>query len=275
MAHDGVEREPEMSDSEAHSKVRNETADPDAAKVLSDATEVDSSDTHSENADADDEPRSDNEVSTCAQTDELEEASPPEPSNTDSDAEEPRREPLPLNDPIEAEGVVEAILFAADTSLPAARIAQIMGVGDARSVRKQIQALNERYRQQGTSFRIEEIASGFQMLTLSKFNPWLSKLNRSRQDSRLSPAALETLAIIAYREAEDKPVVRAEIEAIRGVSVGEVLNRLLEMNLVRIAGRAEQLGRPMLYGTTKRFLEVFGLASLKDLPSVEELKRPE
>lgn len=180
-----------------------------------------------------------------------------------------------VHDTIDSQAVVEAILFAADSPMTAARIAQIMGVGDARSVRKQIQALNARYRENGTAFRIDEIAGGFQMLTLPQFNPWLSKLNRSRQDSRLSPAALETLAIVAYREAEEKPVVRAEIEAIRGVSVGEVLSRLLELNLVKIIGRAEQIGRPMLYGTTKRFLEVFGLSSLNDLPTVEELKRPD
>ena len=94
---------------------------------------------------------------------------------------------------------------------------------------------------------------------------------RAKQESRLSPAALETLAIVAYKQ----PVLRAEIEAVRGVTVGEVLNRLREMNLIKIVGRDEQIGRPMLYGTTRRFLEVFGLANLKDLPQVEELKPPE
>lgn len=172
---------------------------------------------------------------------------------------------------IDAENVVEAILFATDSPLPAARIAQIMGVGDARTVRNHIRALNELYERGGAAFRIQEIAGGYQMLTLPKFNPWLAKLLSARQQSRLSPAALETLAIVAYKQ----PVLRVEIEAIRGVAVGEVLNRLREMNLIKIVGRDEQLGRPMLYGTTKRFLEVFGLASLKDLPKVEELKPPE
>ncbi len=174
-------------------------------------------------------------------------------------------------DTIEAEGVVEAILFATDSPLPPPRIAQIMGVGDARTVRKHVNALNERYEKMGSAFRIEEIAGGFQILTLPKFNPWLTALLRTRHDTRLSPAALETLAIVAYRQ----PVLRADVEAIRGVSVGEVLHRLREMNLIKIVGRDEQIGRPMLYGTTKRFLEIFGLASLKDLPKVEELKPPE
>ena len=109
------------------------------------------------------------------------------------------------------------------------------------------------------------------MLTLPAYNTWLTKLVRTRNDARLSPAALETLAIVAYKQ----PVLRAEIEDIRGVQCGEVINRLREMNLVKIVGRAEDLGRPMLYGTTKRFLEVFGLASLEDLPQVEQLKAPE
>ena len=181
-------------------------------------------------------------------------------------------EPAPdAADTIEAQGVVEAILFATDSPLPPPRIAQIMGVGDARTVRKHVNALNERYEQMSSAFRIEEIAGGFQILTLPKFNPWLTALLRTRHDTRLSPAALETLAIVAYRQ----PVLRADVEAIRGVSVGEVLHRLREMNLIKIVGRDEQIGRPMLYGTTKRFLEVFGLASLKDLPKVEELKPPE
>ncbi len=192
-------------------------------------------------------------------------------ASTDTTPAEPQEVVAETGETIEAYRVVEAILFATDSPLPPKRIAQVMGVGDARTVRKHIDRLNELYGQQGAAFRIEEIAGGFQMLTLSKFNPWLVKLLRARQDSRLSPAALETLAIVAYKQ----PVLRADIEAIRGVAVGEVLNRLRELNLVKIVGRDEQIGRPMLYGTTKRFLEVFGLSSLKDLPKVEELKPPE
>lgn len=169
--------------------------------------------------------------------------------------------------PIEPRRVVEAILFATDSPLPAAKIASILDVGDARDVRKHIAGLNEEYEARGMSFRIEEIAGGYQMLTMPIYNTWLSRLLRVRQETKLSPAAMETLAVVAYKQ----PVTRSEIESIRGVAAGEMLNRLREVNLVKIVGRAEDLGRPLLYGTTKRFLEVFGLGSLEDLPQVEAL----
>ncbi len=167
--------------------------------------------------------------------------------------------------------VIEAILFTAEQPLSLARIVGILGVGTAREVRNHIKALNRRYEETGAAFRIEEIAGGFQMLTLPAFNSWLRRFRQSRQESRLSQAAMETLAVVAYRQ----PVVRAEIEAIRGVAAGEMLNRLRELGLIKIVGRAEDVGRPILYGTTRRFLEVFGLSSLEDLPAVEELKPPE
>jgi segregation and condensation protein B len=167
--------------------------------------------------------------------------------------------------------IVEAVLFATDAPLAGGKLAQIVGVGDARDMKKQIAELNELYEQNGQAFRIEEVAGGFQMLTLPEYNTWLTKLLRARNESKLSPAALETLAIVAYKQ----PVLRADIEGIRGVQCGETLNRLREMNLIKIVGRAEDLGRPMLYGTTKRFLEVFGLADLDGLPQVEQLKPPD
>lgn len=171
---------------------------------------------------------------------------------------------------IHTEQVVEALLFASDNPLTLPKIVSILGVGSAREVRKLIAALNERYEQQGAAFRIVGIAGGYQMMTLPPFNTWIRRLKQSRQESRLSPAAMETLAVVAYKQ----PVVRAEIEAIRGVSAGEMLNRLRELGLVKIVGRAEDVGRPMLYGTTKRFLEVFGLSGLEDLPEVEEFGPP-
>ena len=109
------------------------------------------------------------------------------------------------------------------------------------------------------------------MLTLNVYNPWLKKMLRVRSDNKLTPAALETLAIIAYKQ----PIIRADIEAIRGVAVGDGLRNLMYKGLVKITGRAEILGRPMLYGTTRKFLEIFGLNSLKDLPKVEELRNPD
>jgi segregation and condensation protein B len=167
------------------------------------------------------------------------------------------------------ESVVEAVLFASDESLTAARLGDIVGTG-VKQIRQHIQNLNDKYQANNSAFRIEQIAGGYQMLTLSDYNAWLKKLLRARSDSKLSPAALETLAIIAYKQ----PVIRADVEAIRGVQVGEVIRNLMYKGLVKIVGRAEVLGRPMLYGTTRKFLEVFGLNSLKDLPKVEELKKP-
>ncbi|HOW71862.1 MAG TPA: SMC-Scp complex subunit ScpB [Phycisphaerae bacterium] len=171
---------------------------------------------------------------------------------------------------LSTERVVEAVLFTSDAPLTLAKIVSIMGTGSAREVRKIIQGLNKEYDKTGNSFRIEEIAGGFQMLTIPAYNTWLRRLRQSRQDSKLSPAAMETLAVVAYKQ----PVVRAEVESIRGVSAGETLSRLRELGLVKIVGRAEDVGRPMLYGTTKHFLQVFGLSSLEDLPAVEELQAP-
>ena len=167
------------------------------------------------------------------------------------------------------ESVVEAVLFASDEPLTEARLANIIETS-SKQVRQHIKNLNDKYRANNNAFRIEKIAGGCQMLTLSPYNHWLKKLLRARSDNKLSPAALETLAIIAYKQ----PVIRADIEAIRGVAVGEVIRSLCYKGLVKIVGRAEVLGRPMLYGTTKKFLEVFGLNTLKDLPKVQELKEP-
>jgi segregation and condensation protein B len=167
------------------------------------------------------------------------------------------------------ESVIEAVLFASDESLTDARLASIVETS-AKQVRQHIKNLNDKYQANNNAFRIEQIAGGYQMLTLSPYNHWLKKLLRARSDNKLSPAALETLAIIAYKQ----PVMRADIEAIRGVAVGEVIRSLSYKGLVKIVGRAEVLGRPMLYGTTKKFLEVFGLNTLKDLPKVQELQEP-
>ena len=167
------------------------------------------------------------------------------------------------------ESVTEAVLFASDESLTEARLADIVGV-PVRQIRQHVKSLNERYQANSNAFRIEKIAGGYQMLTLSCYDSWLKKLIRVRDDSKLSAAALETLAIIAYKQ----PVIRADVEAIRGVAVGEIIRSLIYKGLVKIVGRAEVLGRPMLYGTTKKFLQTFGLDSLKDLPKVEELKKP-
>jgi len=171
---------------------------------------------------------------------------------------------------VTTETVVEAVLFASDEPLNAKRLSNIVETGVSQ-VRKDVANLNEKYKENNHSFRIEEIAGGYQMMTLADYNSWLKKLFRNRSDTRLSPAALETLAIVAYKQ----PIIRADIEAIRGVAVGEMLRSLMYKGLVKIVGRAEVIGRPMLYGTTRRFLEVFGLNTLKDLPESEDLKKPD
>ncbi len=164
--------------------------------------------------------------------------------------------------------VVEAILFTSDSPLPAARIAELAELRGERAVKDAVTALNKRYERDGSAFRIESLAGGYQMLTRPEFHGVITRLLRDRSDSRLTQAALETLAIVAYRQ----PILRADVEAIRGVACGEVLRGLLERQLIKIVGRAKVIGRPMLYGTTRRFLEVFGLESLEDLPKVEELR---
>jgi segregation and condensation protein B len=163
---------------------------------------------------------------------------------------------------------VEALLLSTDRPLPEERLAGLLGVGTkegAASVCAAIEQLNDEYEQTGRAFQAQRVAGGWQLLTLPALGPLVSRLHRDRRESRLSQPALETLAIVSYRQ----PIMRAEIEAIRGVACGEVLRALLERRLVRITGRAEQLGRPMLYGTTGHFLKVFGLPGLDALPPLE------
>lgn len=137
-----------------------------------------------------------------------------------------------------------------------------------RVIEQLVAALNAEYESSARSFRIERVAGGLRVMTQPAFAPTLARFHKDRQQTRLSKAAVETLAIIAYRQ----PITRAELESIRGVSCGEVLKSLIDRHLVGIRGRAEELGRPLLYGTTRQFLDHFGLASTADLPSPEELK---
>ncbi len=166
---------------------------------------------------------------------------------------------------VSAASVIEAILFSTDSPLSAGKIAQMLGVGDGHDVKQHIESLNEKYDASGTAFRIESIAKGYQMLTRPLYHNWVKKLQKARGETRLSSAALETLAIVAYKQ----PVLRVDVEAVRGVAVGDMLVRLRDMNLVRIVGRAEEIGRPLLYGTTPHFLQAFGLGTLKDLPKID------
>ena len=158
----------------------------------------------------------------------------------------------------------------ADEPLPARRLAEIAGLADAAEARQQVARLMELYDSDDTAFQIEELAGGYQLLTRPRYHPWLTRLRRAGHEIRLTPAALETLAVIAYKQ----PIMRAEVETIRGVACAEMIRHLMEKGVVRVVGRHDSLGRPQLYGTTKRFLQVFGLNSLKDLPEVEALKQP-
>jgi segregation and condensation protein B len=167
--------------------------------------------------------------------------------------------------------IVEAILFASDEPVPVDRVAD--AAGDEVSVdlvRQAVRQLVEEYDAGGRAFTIEEIAGGLQLFTRPEYNKYLKKLLRARNEARFTQAALETLAIIAYKQ----PAARAEIEDIRGVACGDMIRTLMEKGLVRVAGRSEHLGRALLYGTTKKFLQVFGLASVKDLPESKQLVEP-
>jgi segregation and condensation protein B len=157
---------------------------------------------------------------------------------------------------------LEALLLGTHHPLTAGRLAELLDLASTKPVRGAIKQLNSEYESTSRSFRIEQVAGGFQLLTLPEFGDYLKKLHQKEIDAKLTKAALETLAIIAYKQ----PILRADIEAIRGVACGETIRSLMEKHLVKIAGRAEEPGRPILYGTTKRFLEIFGLNTLKDLP---------
>jgi segregation and condensation protein B len=213
-------------------------------------------------------PASDQEVQNVLDDEELQDMQDDESQMLDEEQAEIETE-MPSTHAPTVESVVEAVLFASDESLTDARLASIVETS-TKQIRQNIKKLNDKYKANNNAFRIEQIAGGYQMLTLSPYNHWLKKLLRVRSDTKLSHAAMETLAIIAYKQ----PVMRADIEAIRGVAVGEVIRSLSYKGLVKIVGRAEVLGRPMLYGTTKKFLEVFGLNTLKDLPKVQELREP-
>jgi segregation and condensation protein B len=166
--------------------------------------------------------------------------------------------------------VVEAVLFAADEAFSSGKLATIVDCSAA-DIEKMISELNKKYEKMGCAFSIEAVAGGFQMLTNPKYHMWLVKLLNVRNENKLSAAAMETLAIIAYKQ----PVMRVDIENIRGVACGEMIRQLSEKGLVKIAGRAEELGRPILYGTTKKFLEIFGLCNLKELPDAQDGIKPE
>jgi segregation and condensation protein B len=159
-------------------------------------------------------------------------------------------------------------LLLAREPLNSRKLSQYADLADGTQARTLLRQLNAWYDEAGRAFRVEEVAGGYQLLSRRKFGKWLRRLAHVPGESRLSAPALETLAVIAYRQ----PVPRADIEAIRGVNCGEILRQLMERDLVRIGGRSEELGRPYLYATTRRFLNLFGLVSLEELPRAVELR---
>jgi len=168
----------------------------------------------------------------------------------------------------EIKAVIECLLFISDKPLSLGSLHSLFERVDRRTLLVCLDELKAEYDLQGRAFQLVEIAEGYQLSTRVQYAPWIRKMYKNRASSKLSRAALETLAIIAYRQ----PVTKAEIEDIRGVSADGVVNALTERKLVRIVGRKEVVGRPLLFGTTKEFLHFFGLKDLTDMPELKELQ---
>ena len=162
--------------------------------------------------------------------------------------------------------VIEALIFASESPLPLGKICAVLDGVDKTEVKDALDKLIATYEERQSGISIQEVAGGFQFRTRPELALWIKKLKGTKPGS-LSPAALETLAIVAYRQ----PIVKAEIETVRGVDVSAPLKGLLEKKLIRIMGRKDAPGKPIIYGTTKKFLEVFNLKELTDLPTMREL----
>jgi segregation and condensation protein B len=164
---------------------------------------------------------------------------------------------------------LEAVLFLSREPLSLRKLAQLANLADATEARTVLKSLEARYDDRQCAFQVAQVAGGYQLMSRREFVTWVRPQSAQEHEFRLSPPSLETLVVVAYRQ----PILRAEVEAIRGVACGEILRQLLDRDLLRIVGRSEELGRPLRYGTTKRFLEVFGLSNLEELPWAGELRR--
>ncbi len=164
---------------------------------------------------------------------------------------------------------LEAVLFVADEPLALRRLAQLATLVDVTEAKLLIDQLNVAYQATSSAFQVERVATGYRLLTRRPFAVWLDKLHQRQTTLRLTPPMLETLAIVAYLQ----PLTRADLEAVRGVQSAEMLKQLMDRELVRIAGEDDSLGRPFLYETTRKFLELYGLQTLDDLPMAERLRR--
>jgi segregation and condensation protein B len=166
---------------------------------------------------------------------------------------------------------LETVLFLAREPLSTRKLAKLAKLADGTEARTLLKQLNRRYDQRASAMQVVDVAGGVQLLTRPLLADWIRRLHGASEELRLSTPALETLSVVAYRQ----PVLRAEIEAIRGVQCGEILRVLMERDLLRIVGRAEELGRPFQYGTTKKFLQVFGLRRLEQLPQIDQIRSVE
>ncbi len=164
---------------------------------------------------------------------------------------------------------IEALLFASDLPLSASRLMAITGAESAKDIKESIESIDRFYRENGRSFEIVEVAGGYQITTLPEYARIVSQLFKNKRKSRLSQPALESLAIIAYKQ----PICRTDIEMIRGVNSEGVLSTLIDRELIQISGRGDGVGRPYLYSTTRKFLEYLGLKDHRDLPSIEEIEK--
>lgn len=174
-----------------------------------------------------------------------------------------------LQDPKKAKLVVEALIFASSKPLTPAEIRKVTKVLTVGQIEKIVAELREDYQTTERCFELLEIAGGYELSTKREFAPWILKIELQRKARQATQSALETLAILAYKQ----PLTRAEIEALRGVDTSGVLNTLMEKNFIKIVGKKEVPGRPFMYGTTEKFLEHFGLKALVDLPSIDEIRQ--
>ena len=173
-----------------------------------------------------------------------------------------------LSDMRALKGILEALLFVTAEPIPVTRFLALLGAVTKQDVDQALASLAQDYEQEGRGLQLAEVAGGYRIVTKAEFAPWLKRLEKVKSPSKLSRSALESLAIIAYKQ----PIVRAEVEQIRGVETSGVIRTLLERKLVRIVGRKEEPGRPIMYGTTKFFLEHFGSRDLSQLPPLREFK---
>jgi segregation and condensation protein B len=164
--------------------------------------------------------------------------------------------------------IIESLLFAGEAPIQLKKIHEVFPDVSLKELREILEKLKEEYENLNRSFYLREVANGYQLCTKPEYAGWIRKLKKTRP-SRLSPATMETLAIIAYKQ----PITRAEIEQIRGVDTAGILRSLLEKKLIKITGKKDVPGRPLLYGTTSKFLTMFGLKGLKDLPTLEDIEQ--